>query len=267
MRKIEGEERDALILSITKRIEEDTQVIGAPERAEVWERGWSDALVKFNKSPVDESLIPAFIHNEQPVRWQQEFYQPDAEQNELRHILFMQQSIGDCIVDCECIAEFGCGTGFNLIALASNFPKKKCYGIDLSLAAVELANNAGRNRNLPVMAYRDDMLDPKVQLPPQCGVFTFGAIEQLASKFQPFMEYLIAQHPKVVVHVEPTVELLDPANQVDALAIAFMRKRGYTEGLLPWLQNDPRVEMIHVERTGFGSLMIEAYNLIVWKPK
>jgi hypothetical protein len=59
---------------------------------------------------------------------------------------------------------------------------------------------------------------------------------------------------------------MDPANEVDALAIAFMQKRGYTSGLLPWLLNDPRVEVLHVERTGFGSLMIEGYNLIAWKP-
>ena len=267
MKKIEGAERDALILQILKRIDADTQVVGAPERAEAWERGWSEARQKFRNKPVAESLIPAFIHVDQPVRWKQEFYQPDAEQNELTHVRMMQDWIGNHLEDCASIYEFGCGTGFNLVALAQRLQNTFVYGFDFSPAAVDLVNQAGWALQLPIVAYYCDMLAPKLALQHNCGVFTFGAIEQLAGKFVPFIEYLLANKPKIIVHVEPCIELLDENNLVDYLAIMFMKKRGYTSGLLPWLQNDPRVEVIAVERPGFGSLMIDSYNLIVWRPR
>jgi hypothetical protein len=267
MNKIEGTERDALILQILKRIDADTQVVGAPERINAWERGWSEARQKFRNKPVVESLIPAFIHVDQPVRWKQEFYQPDAEYNELMHVRFVQDWIGNHLEDCAHIAEFGCGTGFNLVAMAQRLPGKYFVGFDFSPAAVELVNQVGWALQLPIVAYPCDMLYPGPALLPDSGIFTFGAIEQLAGDFTRFMEYLLVSKPKIVVHVEPCIELLDENNLVDYLAIMFMKKRGYTAEFLPWLQNDPRVELIAVERTGFGSLMIDSYNLIVWRPK
>ena len=67
MRLIEGEERAALIRQIEARIENDTQVVGAPERTGAWERGWQEALERFRSDPQDASLVPAFIRD-QPVR-------------------------------------------------------------------------------------------------------------------------------------------------------------------------------------------------------
>src|SRR3990167_8018255 len=265
MKKIEGAERDALILQILKRIDADTQVVGSPERADAWERGWSEARQKFRNHPVAESLIPPFIHGDQPGRWKQEFYQPDDVRNELAHVRMMQDWIGNHLEDCAHIAEFGCGTGFNLVALAQRLPGKYFVGFDFSPAAVDLVNQAGWALQLPIVAYRFDMLCPGPALAANYGIFTFGAVEQLAWKFLPFIEYLITSKPKIVVHVEPCIELLDENNLVDYLAIMFMKKRGYTSGFLPWLRDDPRVEMLHVGRTHFGSPLIEGYNLILWR--
>ena len=96
-----------------------------------------------------------------------------------------------------------------------------------------------------------------------------GAVEQLGGSeaFKPFVEWLIERRPRVVLHVEPTVELYDSANLIDALAIRFHRKRQYTTGLLPYLQAHPRVRMLKVERGYFGSLMLEAYNVVLWSVK
>ena len=265
MIKIEGEERAALIAEINRRIDADTQIVGAAERTEVWERGWSEAAQKFRNNPVEESLIPAFVRSGQPVRWKQEFWHPDENQNELTHIRYMQKWIAAWLEDCGHIAEFGCGTGFNLVALAKMFPDKYFTGYDFAQSAVDLVHQVAWALNLKIDAKGFDMKYPVEWMPDNSGVFTFGAIEQLAGDFKVFMEYLLINKPKIVVHVEPTIELYDPANEVDALAIRFHRKRGYTVGLLPWLQNDPRVKMIHVERTGFGSLMMESYNLLVWR--
>ncbi len=268
MRPIVGAEHEALVESILRRIAEDEQVVGAPDRTQAWERGWREALDRFKRKPVLESLVPAFIHLERPVRYRQAFYEPSEGQNELTFVHLMQEKIGDWLSDCPVVVEFGCGTGYNLLSLAERFPEKHYYGFDFVDSAVELVNEAGWALQREAQAFRFDMRKPNgsYKLGPRIGAFTFGAVEQLAGDFQPFIEYLIDERPKVVVHVEPTIELLDQANEVDALAIAFMQKRGYTSGFLPALQSDPRIEVLTVERSGFGSLMIEGYNLIAWRP-
>lgn len=269
MRRIEGDEHHALIGEIIRRIESDTQVIGSPERAAVWEAGWSEAHRKFKAHPVAESLVPAFIHGDRPIRWHGDLYHQDDELNELALIRSAQAQLGDYLCECDEIHEFGCGTGFNLVALAERFPVKKFFGLDFSESAVALVHETWNALNLPIAAHPFDMLSPPAPTisTMNTGFFTFGAIEQLASKFEPFIEYLIARKPNIVVHIEPIVELYDPHNLLDALAISFHRKRGYTVGLLPWLMNDHRVDVLEVKRAHFGSLMHEGYSRIVWRPK
>lgn len=268
MRRIEGDERGRWIEEIIQRVEADTQIIGAPERAAVWEAGWAEAHRKFRENPVAESLIPAFIHRDRPIRWYGDLYHQDDELNELALVRSTQAMLGDYLAECDHIAEFGCGTGFNLVALADRFPAKDFYGLDFAQSAMDLVQDARNALKLRISARRFDMLNPDYSVSfGEFGAFTFGAVEQLASKFQPFMEYLITQRPKIVVHIEPVVELYDPTVLLDALAISFHRKRGYTEGLLPWLKNDGRVEVVEVRKAQFGSLMHCGYSMIVWRPK
>ena len=121
MKLIEGDERAELIAEIERRIEADTQVIAAPERHAVWERGWQEALDKFRANPCVESLVPAFVRNGQPMRINSEFWHvPDG--YELQHIRSVQKEIAYYMAGCEHIAEFGCGTGFNLFAVGGRWP-------------------------------------------------------------------------------------------------------------------------------------------------
>lgn len=267
MRRIAGKERDDLILAILNRIDADTQVIGAPERTAAWERGWQEALARFKANPCEESLIPAFIHNDQPVRWEGDFWMPDEEYNELSHVRVLQARLAACLQDCPTIAEFGSGTGFNLVALWEQFHSKEYHAFDFSLSAVALADEIRKLSSVPVFGHLFDMKKPDAALSTGTGVFTFGAIEQLAGQFHAFMGYLIEQRPRIVVHIEPIAELYDPTSLLDALALRFHRKRGYTEGLLPWLQVNPSVELLQVEKSAFGSLMHSGYNLIAWRPR
>jgi hypothetical protein len=101
-------------------------------------------------------------------------------------------------------------------------------------------------------------------------VVTIGTIEQLAGDFEPFLQFLLRRSPALCIHVEPTVELYDEDNLVDYLAVKFHRKRGYTEGFLPRLQqleDQGRIEIVKVKRLFFGSLLMEGYNLLIWRPR
>ena len=264
MRLIEGAERAQLIDSLHAKIDADEQIIGAPERTAVWERGWNETLERFRRQPEAASLVPAFIRD-RPVRINREFYHaPGAE---LAHIAKMQEQLIHMLADCPQIAEFGAGTCHNLVALGKRMKHTLLHAYDFSPSAVELAELIRKEMGLNIYGHLFDMRNPPNDR--ACaggfGVFTFGAIEQLASDFKPFVDYLIEQRPRTAIHIEPTIELYDPAHPVDALAIKFHKKRGYTEGLLPYLQE--KTNVIHVERTYFGSLFHEGYALTVWRPK
>jgi hypothetical protein len=271
MREIVGEERDSLILHVLERIEADTQRIAAPERTAAWERGWLEQLQRFRDAPHDDSLVPAFFRAGQPVRWRQGYWQPDDPEHELKHARRMQRTVlAEAFAGCASVHEFGAGTGFNLVALARLEPKRPYWGYDFSFPAVQLISDAGQMLGLPVRGAWFNMAKPvDMEFGPDAGVLTFGAVEQLGGSeaFKPFIEWLITKRPKIVLHVEPTVEFYDPANLIDNLAIRFHRKRGYTTGLLPYLQAHPQVEMLKAERGWFGSLMLEAYNTILWRVK
>ncbi len=269
MKPITGAERDALILEIIERIENDTQVIGAPERTEVWERGWADALAKFRANPCEESLIPAFIHKDRPVRYRGGLYHPDDKNNELIHCRRMQELISEKLFRCQHVAEFGSGTGWNLIELYKR-GWQHLAALDFAGSSKDLIGSVNDKLGCSISPHKFDMLNPwdgVAMARESSGFFTFGAVEQLADKWDDFFQYLLAAHPQIVVHIEPIIELYDPRNLLDALAIRFHRKRGYAEGWLPWLQSDPRVEVIDIRRSYFGSLMHEGYSMVVWKPK
>lgn len=83
------------------------------------------------------------------------------------------------------------------------------------------------------------------------------------------MQYLIAQKPKICVHLEPIVELYDDDNLIDWMAKQFHCKRRYLFGFYPRLQElerEGKIELLQVKRLEFGSLNHECFTLIVWRP-
>ena len=75
--------------------------------------------------------------------------------------------------------------------------------------------------------------------------------------------------PALCVHVEPIVEWYDARTPFDEAARAFHKARGYWEGF-PWrlhlLDQAGRIEILKQKRSGFGSLYLEGYSQIVWRP-
>ena len=270
---IVGEELNELILKILKRIDEDKQVIASQERQAVWQKGWQENLDEFIASGFDESkLVPKFIRSNVPIRYMQKYIFPEHEKFELNYVkVFRQWYLENYFSNVDNIYEFGCGTGFNLLAASGLFPNKQLFGSDFVQSSVDLVNAIGDSKGIPLSAEIFDMMNPNsnYKIKNNSGVFTFGSLEQLASKTDNMLDYLISQNPQIVVHTEPTIELYDDNNLSDFLAIKFQGKRGYTEGFLPKLQRlheQGKIELIKVKRLCFGSLFMEGYNLIVWKP-
>jgi len=270
---LEGEDRDAVLLDVLRKLETDKQVIGAEERKDVWHDGWQESLEEFIESNYDpRKLVPKFIRPNKVIRFNGQYIKPENPNFELDYYsVFRKWLFLTYFKDFENIYEFGCGTGFNLLELSDMYPDKHLYGSDFVQSSVDLVNKIGEVSSLSLEGFLFDMIHPdkSAVLKDKSLVFTIGAIEQLAGKFEEFLQYLLDNSPGLCVHVEPTVELYDEDNLLDYLAARFHRKRGYTEGFLPRLQElekEGKVEIVKVKRLFFGSLFMEGYNLIIWKP-
>ncbi|MFH1883211.1 MAG: class I SAM-dependent methyltransferase [Planctomycetota bacterium] len=272
-RVLEGKERNDVILDALKKIETDTQKIGAQERQEAWQRGWAENLQAFIESGHDlDTLTPKFIRANKPIRFNGSYILPSNPMFELDYFrVFRWWLFKKYLKDVSSIYEFGCGTGFNLVELAGLFPEKKLYGLDFVPAACDLVNKLAERYNWNMTGILFDMISPDetLQLDENSAVFTSGSIEQLSGRFEAFLQFLLKRSPALCVHVEPTIELYDEDNLVDYLAVRFHRKRGYTEGYLPrleQLQSEGRIELLKVKRLYFGSLFMEGFTCIVWRP-
>lgn len=270
---LDGAARDGVILDVLRRLDTDQQQIAAPERRGVWHAGWDENLKEYRRTRDLTALVPRFIRPDQVVRWQQQYVRPRNPRFELDFVTVLRTWIYTrFIADVNSLHEFGCGTGFNLVLFGQMFPGKHLHGLDFVESSVALVNAIGQETGLPLQGHLFDMTEPDSAyvLPADGGVLTFGALEQLAGRVEAFLQFLLKKGPRVVVHIEPTAELYDETNLPDYLATRFHRKRGYTEGLLPRLQaleREGRLRLLHVRRTGFGSLFMEGYTCMAWAPR
>ncbi len=268
------EQRDKVILNILKKIESDRQIIGAPERQTIWEEGWEENLQDFIKSRYDlNNLVPRFIRPNQAIRLGQNYIMSSNPNFELDYFsVFRLWLFKKYLKDFDSIYEFGCGTGFNLAVLAPLYPEKKLSGLDFVSSSVNMVNKLGEVYRWNITGHLFDMLRPdeSFKIDDNSAIFTIGAVEQLASNFEPFLQFVLKRSPEICLHVEPTIELYDENNLIDYLAIKFHRKRGYTENYLTRLREleaQNRIEVLKVKRLFFGSLYMEGYSYMVWRPK
>ena len=95
-------------------------------------------------------------------------------------------------------------------------------------------------------------------------------MEQVGHSHVDFINYLIEQNPQICIHVEPIGEMLNPKeNLIDFLSVAYFEKRNYLKNLVNTLENlesSGRIEIINKKRSFIGSLYVDGYSIIIWKP-
>jgi SAM-dependent methyltransferase len=249
-------------------------MIASPERKAVWNDGWAENLKAFTDSGFDiNELIPKFIRPNPAVRLFANYVKVNSPYFELDFIRVLRSWLyKKYFNECESIYEFGSGTGHNLVDLARIYQDKAIVGLDFVPSACELISKLGLELGLNIKSKLFDMIEPDYtyKLSPESLVFTFCSIEQLASKFHKFVEFIIANQPKLCVHIEPIIELYDENSLPDYLAVMFHNKRGHSKGYLTFLrqlESEGKIELVKVKRLYFGSLMMEGYSLVIWRPK
>ena len=270
-----GLEREKLIVEIIKSIDSDKQIIGTPERKNVWNDGWDENLnlLKNNNYQL-ETLMPKFnlVRKNKPMRFMGEYILPNEKNFEHEYFnIYRSWLFEKYFSDYDSIYDIGCGSSYNLVELCKQFPKKKIYGFDFVQSSVDIVNEISKFYNFNSEGKIFDIINPdfNIHLDENSLIFTAGVIEQVAGKFDKFIDYILQMKPKLVVNSEPIYELYDQENLFDYLAAKFHYKRGYTIGYLPKLlelEKEGKIEIIKLKRLNFGSLLMEGYTCIVWKP-
>ncbi len=261
-RILEGAEEAAVIEDLRARIPHMAKASGQIDR---WEDGWAENLHAFKQSGDITSLRPKYIRGHQPLRLNGKFViaeDPDAEMDWYRQ--FFEQLAEQWLEPYENIWEFGFGSGHNLAWLQQRY-LAKLRGFERAASSLQILEQLG----IPGESFDFCAPSPPIQMPSSTAIFTVGALEQTGLLWRPFLNWLIAARPALCMMIEPVVEWYDPANPVDATAIEAHAARGFWRGFpdeLEKLKASGTIEILKMQRTGLGSLAIEGYNQMIWRP-
>lgn len=269
----EQRRRDEIILGIMKHIDSDQPTQVGQHRHDVWEQCWSENLQNFVSSEFElEKLVPKFIKPDQPIRLNQQYVLPNNPAFELAFFQVCRAFYGlKYFSDTSALYEFGCGTGFNLVALGELMPHLKLHGLDWSPSACEMVNLTGKHHNLHITGTRFDFFNPDrgYELEANSAVMTMVALEQVGPRHEQFVDFLLSRRPRICLNMEPILDLYDEGNLVDYLAVKYHRKRGYLSGFLPRLKEldaAGKIKILETRRMFFGSQYHEGYSFVVWRP-
>jgi hypothetical protein len=272
-KNITQEERDEYLLDVISTLMEDDIITAGEHRLPQWENGWSENLETFKTVRRIESIIPRY-HSKFPlVRWKQNIIRPTTEHFEYNMLSIVVDWVFDSYLrNADTIFEFGCGPGHHLLRARQFNPKARLVGLDWTKASQKIILgiiNSGIETNIEGHNFNFFKPNNNLNIPPNSGVYTVAALEQVGDRFESFLQFLLRKNPVICVHLEPIDELLDPRNLLDKLSIIYFHKRNYLKGFLSRLHElqDKGIITIHREqRTYIGSYFIEGHSLIVWSP-
>jgi hypothetical protein len=267
-------ERDSLVIKILQKILKDKQIINSPVRKKVWNNGWRETFNSYLKNKNSRSLIPKYYTNRENkiFRLGGEFIKVKYPLFEVyMYNLYKHWYFKKYFYKIKNIYEFGAGAGINLLELSKIFPKKNLYGSDFVKSSIDLLKLIATRKGINLRAYKFNMLKPnfKIKLLKNSGVFTCGSIEQLSGNIGKFINYIIVQKPEIIIHVEPTTYFYNIKKLPDFLGNLFQMKRGYSSNLLIYLKKlemKKKIKILKNFRSPFGSIMMEGYDFIAWKP-
>ena len=271
--RLDQENRDRLILEILQRLESDSLKSAGEARREDWEKGWGQNLNEFRDAPEDTSrLIPKYYKKNVPVRMGGDYVQPDSENfvHTVTHI-FRSWLFQTYLSNVDAIYEFGCGTGHHLAYLADLYPGCRLVGLDWATSSQAILKELRERMGWNIRGINFDFFRPDTSLdiPENSGVYTFGALEQVADRHGAFLDLLLEKKPAICINVEGLHELYDSSRLSDHLACRYHMRRNYLNGYLSRLRelaSQGYVEILALHHQRFGNLFDDPHSYIVWRP-
>ena len=271
---LEKTEEEEVCIKIINTLLNPFLVYSGPHRLKQWEKGWGQNLTELGQAKTTGAIFPHYHGKYAINRLNQNFVKgvsPNYERNMLYVIL--DYVFDKYLRNFKNIYEFGCGTGHNLLRVREVNPTANLFGLDWAKSSqkiIKKMSDSGLMRK--TQAYNFDFFKPdkKIKLAPNSAVYTVAALEQVGDNYKNFVSYLLQNKPAVCIHIEPIAELLDENRLIDNLSVKYFRKRNYLNGYLEYLrklQKEKKIQIIKTKRTYIGSLFIEGYSVVVWKPK
>ena len=252
------------------------RVVGDEAGQEVWEKGWGELADRLRgTAAIDiEALKPQYFHAGVPIRLLGAYVVPETPYFEYyAGIAVRRQLIGHFLAGSAELFELGCGTGINLLLAAELFPETRLGGSDWTRASGELLTVLSRATGRPITPILYNMLTDQgagaLPIGPATDVLTVHALEQLGPRAPRIVEFLLEKRPRRCLHIEPILDLYDPADPFDDIARRYHLGREYLQGLLPTLRRlaeQGRLEILAEKRVKLGNTFHEAYSYIAWRP-
>ena len=271
--EISPEEVDEIYIKIVNTLLDPFLVYSGPHRLKQWEKGWGQNFSEFSESGKLTDVSPHYFGKYPINRFNQQFVKGVSTEYEKRMLYVILDYIFDKYLrTVDSIYEFGCGTGHNLIKTREVNPHAKLVGLDWTKASQNILKKVAASGLVKEISGANfDFFKPnqKVKIAPNSAIYTVAALEQIGTRYKPFVSYLLKNKPSICIHVEPIAEMLDEKVLIDNLSVKYFRKRKYLNGYLDYLrtlEKAGKIEIIETKRTYIGSMYIEGYSVIVWRP-
>jgi len=269
---LNNEELYDTLLEVSKTIDNTSLSSSGKDRLKDWEEGWEENLRDFVGKNYDLSaLVPKYMHKFKIRRLFLKYIRPfdnDFEVNfysVYRYYLFKKY-----LQKFECIYEFGCGTGYNLVIMAQLFPDKKLFGLDWAEASVKLVNTIATVYGFNLKGRRFDYFHPDytLDIPENSAFITLNSMEQIGTNYDMFLNFTLKKKPALCINSEPILELYDENNLLDYLAMKYHIKRNYLKGYLNTLkklEQNGKVEILQEQRVQSGNMFHDGYSIVIWR--
>ncbi len=249
----------------------DDLVVAGRDRQVAWHSGWNENLQEYIVTRDLDSLIPKY-HNKnilaklhgQIIRTETQWFDYKLHSYVVDTILGKHLNTASPAK----VVEIGCGTGYHLFRQQDQFPQHKYFGLDFARSSQEIIKET--NRPGVTGAYFNYFNPTRNVRLTDAIVYSVASLEQIGEDYHKFIQHIIAQRPKMVIHFEPIKEVFDTENNLlDYLHHKYMTKRKYLHGYLTTLQSLEKLGVIKIydtRRLHYGSKFIEGHTLIQWSP-
>lgn len=268
------EERDSCVKKIVSILLSEDLMYSGEHRHEQWEKGWGQNLDELSKTSASDAIMPRYFGKYEINRLRQKFIRPVSENFEYNMLgVILDWLFDKYLKDYKHIYEFGCGTGHNLVRLRSFNTDAYLWGLDWAESSQTMINKyALFNSDKKLFAHKFDYFNPdfSFKFKKDSAIYTVASLEQIGTKYHPFVDYVLENKPSICIHVEPVEELLDEGNLLDYLSIRYFKKRKYLSGYLTYLkdlESKGKVKIIKAQRNYVGSFFIEGYSVVIWAPE
>jgi hypothetical protein len=248
-------------------------VYAGAHRIEEWNSGWGENSLEFEKTRDLDCLIPKYFGKYDVIRLDGDFKKTKSVNAELYTLRVLQKYVYEKYCkNFKNYYEFGCGTGHNLLELDRLSDEAGIYGFDWSNPPERIFKNINEFFGKQFKFKKFDLTNPdnSVEFSESSVVFTFAALEQIGERNTNFINFLMDKKPSLCIHLEPMAELLDESEELQKLSIDYIKKRNYLSNFynnIKLLEEQGKLEILEAKRTKVGSLFLEGYSLLVWRPR